>query len=275
MDAVLRSAPDVDVLSVTFPIPGMGFLPINAFVLHAEEPVLIDAGPTLDPAGEPNVDRFMNALSESIDPVDLRWIWITHTDHDHIGALNAVLEAAPNARVVTSFIGLGKMSTVNPLPIHRIFLLNHGQTLSVGDRTLTAFRPPSFDAPETEGLYDGKSGALFSSDCFGGLLSAPQTDLRAIAPRDLRDAITFWATVDAPWLHQVDINALATSLEAVRAFSPSAIYSAHLPPAFDLTEEILGALAAAPGAPPFVGPDQAAMLARLGAITGAAPSTTA
>jgi hypothetical protein len=27
-----------------FPIPGMGFLPVNAFVIKAREPVLIDTG---------------------------------------------------------------------------------------------------------------------------------------------------------------------------------------------------------------------------------------
>lgn len=35
---------DVTVLSDPADVPGLGFLPVNAFVLHAQEPVVIDTG---------------------------------------------------------------------------------------------------------------------------------------------------------------------------------------------------------------------------------------
>ena len=35
---------DVTVLNDFAPVPGLGFLPVNAFVLHAEQPVVIDTG---------------------------------------------------------------------------------------------------------------------------------------------------------------------------------------------------------------------------------------
>ena len=59
-----------------------------------------------------------------IDPPDVRWIWLTHPDRDHTGGLFALLEAAPQARVVTTFVGAGIMSTERPLPMDRIYLLN-------------------------------------------------------------------------------------------------------------------------------------------------------
>ena len=37
------------------------------------------------------------------------WIWLTHTDFDHIGSLSALLEANPHVRVITSFLGVGIM----------------------------------------------------------------------------------------------------------------------------------------------------------------------
>ena len=43
--------------------------------------------------------------------------------------------------------------------------------ITVGDRTLSAVKPPAFDNPSTTGFYDDKSGVFFSSDCFGALLS--------------------------------------------------------------------------------------------------------
>ena len=34
----------IDVITTDFPIPGYGQIPINAFVLHGEEPILVDTG---------------------------------------------------------------------------------------------------------------------------------------------------------------------------------------------------------------------------------------
>lgn len=39
-----RISPDVSLLSDTAEVPGLGFLPVNAFVLHAEQPVVVDTG---------------------------------------------------------------------------------------------------------------------------------------------------------------------------------------------------------------------------------------
>ena len=45
--------------------------------------------------------------SSVIDPVELRWIWLTHADFDHIGSQAALLDANPYLRVITSFLGVG------------------------------------------------------------------------------------------------------------------------------------------------------------------------
>ena len=39
-----KAAPDVDVVTSTASIAGFGKLAINAFVIHADEPVLVDTG---------------------------------------------------------------------------------------------------------------------------------------------------------------------------------------------------------------------------------------
>jgi glyoxylase-like metal-dependent hydrolase (beta-lactamase superfamily II) len=232
------------------PIPGLGLLPVNAYVVKSTAPVLIDTGLRAD------ADEFMEALRRVIDPCDLRWIWLTHIDQDHIGSLLQLLDDAPRAKVVTNFLGLGKLGLVAPLAPERVHLLNPGQSIDAGDRTLFAVAPPAFDAPETMGVYDEKSRMFFSSDCFGGLLEKPAENAAAVAPDSLRGGQVLWATIDSPWLRHTNESWLAAALSDLRRMAPKAILSSHLPPAFGMTEAFANALVAARSATPFVGPDQ-------------------
>jgi len=254
MTTTYRATAGIDVLTSNVAVPGFGLIPVNAFVLHAAEPVLVDTGPIVER------DDFLAALRSVIDPSELRWIWLTHTDFDHIGALHALLEENPQLRVITTFVAVGIMSLIAPLPMDRIYLLNPGQTIDVGDRTLTAFKPPAFDNPVTTGFYDQQSGVLFSSDCFGAMLDAVPENAADLTDDELSRGQVFWATVDSPWLHKVDRAAQAKELDAIRALHPNMILSSHLPAAGgDMTERLLASLAAVPSATPFVGPDQAAL----------------
>lgn len=252
---------DVTVLSDSAEVPGIGHLPVNTFVIHADQPVVVDTG-----LSTPDKD-FVSALADVIDPADVRWIWITHPDRDHTGGLRSLLEAAPLARLVTTFIGVGIMSTEWEVPLDRVFLLNPGQRLDVGDRTLAGHRPPLFDNPATVGLLDERTGTLFSSDCFGGPLGSPDLagsdDVRAVSEADRRDAQLLWATIDSPWVRFVDPVKFGASVQAIRDLDPSAILSSHLPPAVGLNDAMFEVLQEAPQAPEFVGPDQAALEALL------------
>jgi len=264
MEQPFSAAPDIDVLSLYFPIPGFGQLPINAFVLKAQEPLLVDTGAPLDGAGADATAGFMAALRQVIDPADLRWIWLSHADMDHVANVHQILAEAPQARVVTTFLTVGRMSVFHPLPMDRVYLLNPGQSLDLGDRTLTSVKPPSFDAADTAGFYDSKSRAFFSADCFGALLSGPAQAAADIPPEKRQAGQLLWATLDAPWLHGVDATKFAANLDRIRQMDPEWILSSHLPPAHRMTEQLLGVLAAAPAAAPFVGPDQAALERMLG-----------
>ena len=261
-----RAAPDIDVLTSSFPIPGFGLIPINAFVLHGPEPLLVDTGPVIESAD------FITALRSVIDPAELKWIWLTHTDFDHIGTLHQLLTENPQLHVITTFLGVGIMSTSAPLPMDRVRLVNPGETITVGDRTLTAIKPPVFDNPSTTGFRDGKSGAFFSSDCFGALLQAVPQRADDLSDDELRQGQVMWATIDSPWLHKVDPAALAKELNGIRQMGPTMVLSSHLPAASGaMLDRLIGSLEAAPTAQPFVGPDHAALQVMLAQMTEGAP----
>ncbi|MDP9116614.1 MAG: MBL fold metallo-hydrolase [Actinomycetota bacterium] len=253
----IRVNDDVTVLNDYLEVPGLGFLAVNAFVLHAEQPVVIDTG-----LGLPDRD-FLEHLGSVLDPADVRWIWLTHPDRDHTGALFELLEVAPDARLITTFAGAGIMSAECPLPMGRLYFLNPGESLDVGDRTLTAFRPPLFDNPATVGFFDDSSGSCFSSDCFGAPLASAEhasaVDVRHVAPDELAERQRLWASVDSPWVSTADPVKFGRTVDPLAAFGPSAIFSTHLPPAIDRTAQLLATIRTAPSIDPFIGPDQHAL----------------
>ena len=89
-----------------------------------------------------------------------------------------------------------------------------------------------------------------------------------ISESDLRDGQVCWATIDSPWMHEVDGGKLAHELDAVAKLEPSLILSSHLPAApGGMIDQFLASLAAVPDAAPFVGPDQFALEQMLAQMT--------
>ncbi len=228
-----RLTPSWAVLPSFLPVPGMGVLAVNAFVLKGPAPMLVDTG--LAALG----DAFIDALAREIDLGDLRWIWLSHLDADHLGNLERVLQKAPKARVLTSFLGMGKMQLAG-LDVSRVAVLEPGACFDAGGRTLVPVRPPYFDAPESIGFFDTQERVLFAVDSFGALLPAPVTDFDAIDPRALRDGLVAWSSIDAPWLAGVDQRAFGDALGALRRLAPEVVISGHLPAAHAAIDRLTG-----------------------------------
>jgi flavorubredoxin len=253
MNTPYQAVPDIEVLPAHFPIPGAGFLPVNAFVIKATEPVLVDTGMGIDN------EEFMRALRSVIDPRDLRWVWLTHDDADHTGSIREVLDAAPQARLVANSLAVLRMSTAWPVSMERVYWINAGESIPVGDRKLTAVRPPLFDNPTTVGIYDDKSAAFFSADCFGAIVPDQVKNLEDVNEEELAQGMISWASVDSPWLYMAEPNLFGQALDKVRQIGPKIILSAHLAPALGRMEYFLEWLARVPTSPPFVTPNQEAL----------------
>jgi flavorubredoxin len=255
------ATPDTHVIPTYWPVPGVGTIPMNAFVVRSAEPVLVDTGTGV--LG----DDFLDALGSVIRPSDLRWIWLTHEDRDHTGSLVRLLELAPRARVLTTFMAIGRMSPEVPFPLDRVRLVNPGETVNVGDRNLLALRPPLFDSPATVGFLDDRSGALFSSDCFGAPLPtyemAAARDVDDVAADVLAQAQTAWASIDSSWVTLADEAALGRALDDVRRLAPRTVLSSHLPPIRGCLDRVADTLRTVPSADPVPGMTQAELEALL------------
>ena len=249
MDEPYQGSPDVHVLPANLALPGVGVLPVNSYVLLAEEPVLVDTGLGMDR------DDFLDALASIVDPAAVRWVWLTHDDADHTGNIERVLEAAPNAQLVTNAFCAMRMATWWQVPFHRVRAIRVGDTIQVGDRTLRAVAPPLFDNPLSIGALDESTGSLFSVDAFGAILPEPTEVLSVVPPEALAGGMLGWATSDSPWAHLVDRARFGDVLQRVRSLEPTNIFSSHLPAASGSSmDHFLQVLQSVPDAEPFVPP---------------------
>jgi glyoxylase-like metal-dependent hydrolase (beta-lactamase superfamily II) len=268
METPYQATPDIHVLPSPLPLPGLGVLPINAYVLHAEEPVLVDTGLGVDG------DDFIDALSSVIDPATLRWVWLTHDDADHTGNIQRVFDLAPNARLVCHGLAALRMSSWWPVPLDRVHAIRVGDRLPVGDRTLRAVAPPLYDNPMSTGILDEATGALFSVDSFGAIIPESAEHADAVPPDALAGGMVAWAATDSPWAHLVDRTRFGQVLDGIRRLQPTAILSSHLPAAAGASlEHFATVLEAVPDAEPAVAPSHEEFSAMLAAM--AAPPEVA
>jgi len=258
MENPYRPAPDVHVLPVSLPLGPDGVLTINAFLLEAAEPVLVDTG-----IGQ-EADQLLEAVDDAIGLANLKWLWLTHDDADHTGAVQRVLEAAPQARLVTHALSAMRMSTWWPVPLDRVHAIRTGDRLSIGDRTLRAVAPPLYDNPMTIGFLDESTGSLFSVDSFGATLPEPTQDVTEVPEEVLAGGMLAWAVMDSPWSTMLDRDKFAEVLEGVRRLQPTRIFSAHLPAASGASlGRFLDVLATTPDATPMEAPSHAEFTAML------------
>jgi hypothetical protein len=250
MDAPYQAGPDVHVFPAHLSLPGVGVLPVNAYLLMAEEPVLIDSGLGFDS------DEFVEALRSVVDLQTLKWIWLTHDDADHTGSIGRIMELAPNATLVTHALSALRMSTWWPVPLDRVHAIRFGDQIHVGDRTLTAVAPPLFDSPLSTGLLDESTGSLFTVDAFGAILAEPTQHASDVPTEALAGGMLGWATSDSPWVHVADRESFGQVLDRVRQIRPSHIFSSHLPAANGQSlDDFIDVLQKVPDAEPFMPPD--------------------
>ncbi|MDO7868357.1 MBL fold metallo-hydrolase [Nocardioides jiangxiensis] len=258
MQTPYQASPDVHVLPTSLPVGGNGFLTVNAFLLNAAEPVLVDTGIGQDS------DDLLAAVDDVVGLDRLRWVWLTHDDADHTGSIRRILEAAPQATLVTHAMSAMRMATWWSVPLERVHAIRPGDRIAVGDRTLRAVAPPLYDNPMTVGFLDEASGGLFCVDSFGALIPEPTQDAEQIPQEALVGGMLAWSLMDSPWSTMLDRDRFSPVLDGVRRLQPSQIFSAHLPVASGASlGSFLDVLASAPGSDPIPAPSHAEFSAML------------
>ncbi|SET47761.1 Glyoxylase, beta-lactamase superfamily II [Salinibacillus kushneri] len=200
----------------------------GSYVLHEEEPTIIET------SASPSIPHLLKGLEKlDIDPVDVKYIILTHIHLDHAGGVGVFLEKCPNAKVVvhpkgkrhlanpSKLIAGAKMvygelfdqlfNPIVPVPEERLISKNDGESLQIGaNRTLTFYDTPGH-AKHHFSVHDSYSNGIFTGDTIGILY--PKTPFEFILP------------TTSP--NQFDPDAMLESLDRIEQLEVDSINFGH------------------------------------------------
>ncbi|MEO1519835.1 MAG: diflavin flavoprotein [Cyanobacteria bacterium J06633_2] len=151
----------------------------NSFIIRGEKTALVDT------SHAKFRQLYLDCLKGQIDPTEIDYLIISHTEPDHSGLVKDVLELAPQATIVGAKVAIAFLEDLVHRPFERIQVKN-GDTLDLGNGHVLEFvSAPNLHWPDTIFTYDQKTQTLFTCDAFGMHYCTADTydsDLKAIEP---------------------------------------------------------------------------------------------
>lgn len=195
---------------------------VNSLVVKAAEPIIVDTGASKN-------SHWLEDVAHVVDPADVRWIFLSHDDLDHVGNLRLALAACPDATLVTNWLATERMAGDFDLPLGRCRWLDDGESFEAGDRRMTAIRPPVFGSPTTRGLFDSSSRLYWASDCFATPVPDAVDELAELDDDYWEEGFLLFQRALAPWHSMLDPTRYAPQVDRIEALDPSVIATSHGP----------------------------------------------
>jgi len=151
----------------------------NSFLIRGEKTALVDT------SHAKFRELYLETLKGQIDPAEIDYLIISHTEPDHSGLVRDVLALAPNVTVVGAKVALAFLEDLVHQPFEKMQVKN-GDQLDLGNGHVLEFvNAPNLHWPDTIFTYDHQSQVLFTCDAFGLHYCSDDVydaDLAAISP---------------------------------------------------------------------------------------------
>ena len=133
----------------------------NSYLIDDEKKAIIDLTKSI------KGDEYLDQIDEITDISKIDYVVVNHMEPDHSGLIRTLRRIAPQV------IFLGSAKTKDMLESffsirENVRVVNDGDTLSLGKRTLKFFSTPFLHWPETMTTYEVSHRILFPCDAFGG-----------------------------------------------------------------------------------------------------------
>lgn len=150
----------IDLFEGQYPVPnGMAY---NSYVILDEKIAVLD---TVD---QSFTSQWLENLTAALGGRQPDYLVVHHMEPDHSANIVHFLKEYPNAVVVSTSKAFSMMKSYFGLDFSdRRIVAGNGDTLCLGEHTLTFLTAPMVHWPEVMVSYDSKDQVLFSADAFG------------------------------------------------------------------------------------------------------------
>ena len=151
---------DIDLFEGQYIVPnGMAY---NSYVITDDKIAVMD---TVDARFK---DEWLSNLEKALDGKAPDYLIIQHMEPDHSANIKYFAEKYPNAKIVSSAKSFVMMKGFFGTDfVENQIIVGEGDTLSLGNHTLTFVTAPMVHWPEVIVTYDSRDKVLFSADGFG------------------------------------------------------------------------------------------------------------
>jgi len=134
----------------------------NSYVIRGSEKTAV-----METVKEQFFEEYLERLrSLDINIENIDYIVVNHTEPDHVGSVAKLLKLSKNAKVVGSSTAIKFLKAIVNEEFEYI-IVKDGDTLSLGNKTLSFISAPQLHWPDTMYTYVAEDSMLFTCDSFG------------------------------------------------------------------------------------------------------------
>lgn len=133
----------------------------NSYVILDEKVAVMDAVDAIA------IDRWVSNLESVLEGRTPDYLVVHHLEPDHSAGIQAFCDKYPNAQVIMSTQAKRLAPQFCDVDEARITDVKEGDTLSLGNHTLTFIMAPMVHWPDVMVSYESSERVLFSADAFG------------------------------------------------------------------------------------------------------------
>jgi flavorubredoxin/flavin reductase (DIM6/NTAB) family NADH-FMN oxidoreductase RutF len=133
----------------------------NSFLIQGEKVALVDT------SHRKFEQLYLEIITGLIDPNQIDYLIISHTEPDHSGLVKDILQLAPSITVVGAKVAIQFLENMVHQPF-KSMLVKSGERLDLGNgHELEFISAPNLHWPDTIFTYDHKTNILYTCDVFG------------------------------------------------------------------------------------------------------------
>lgn len=162
----------------------------NSYLIVDEKTVLVD---TVDVCYS---DIFLKKIEDALAGRELDYLIVNHMEPDHAGSIRLLRHRYPGVQIVGNTKTFGMLAGFHGIK-EGLYEVKEGDSLNIGNRSLTFYMAPMVHWPEVMVTYDATDKLLFSADAFGtyGALDGGVIDTEMNVEHFWEEMVRYYANI--------------------------------------------------------------------------------